>query len=277
MINHPGVRLVQLGTTSLGFDCKGADGWFGPNTAKATSALLWQGPAKWSEWAIQTLQRGLRDLGYLPASEATGEWDTFTWAALEDLVDAEGAPRAAAADPGEVLEPTKPLLPPASHSSVIRQGSAGYVIDTICLHCAAVPGYWARDKTNAEIAAAIHKMHTDPVSRGGRGWSDTGYHAITCPDGEILSARPINVIGAGAVGYNRGVYHLLMIEVVTIDRMATVERWFTPATLASAKAQVECISRNTPIRRLMGHNEVAAKLCPGGPIIDREWTDRAVA
>jgi hypothetical protein len=159
----------------------------------------------------------------------------------------------------------------------LRQGGANTVIDTYCLHCAAVPGDWAADKSNAEIVKAIHLMHTLPKSKGGRGWSDTGYHAITCPDGEIIYARPMDRYGAGAVGYNRGVFHHLMIEVRTITATRHPEDYFTPETLASTRGHFEQIAQRTPIRWLMGHREVAAKLCPGFEVIDRDWTDRAVA
>jgi hypothetical protein len=163
------------------------------------------------------------------------------------------------------------------HHKLMRQGGANTIIDTYCIHCAAVPGIWATDKTNAEIVKAIYLMHTLPKSKGGRGWSDTGYHAITCPDGEIIYARPMDRYGAGAVGYNCGVFHHLMIEVRTITATRHPEDYFTPETLSSTRGHFEQIAQRTPIRRLMGHREVAAKLCPGFEVIDRDWTDRAVA
>ena len=68
------------------------------------------------------------------------------------------------------------------------------------------------------MLAEVRRMHTAPKSQGGRGWSDIGYQAVTFPDGETLVGRPWDRIGAGAVGYNRGVFHHLMIEVQTIIR-----------------------------------------------------------
>lgn len=269
-------RLVQLALKSLGYDPNGADGWWGKNTQAAAQALFDHGPAKSSEWAVTTLARGLAGLGYY-TGPIGGDYSASLRAALGAALDAQGAPRAAFAPTQEVLVPSKPKLAPVRHGKILRQGSAGHIIDTYCLHCGALPGDWHKSKTNQQIAAAIHRMHTLPTWQGGRGWSDTGYHAITCPDGETLYERPVERIGAGGVGYNRGVFHHLMIEVATIDRTRLPETYFRPETLASTRREIERISSQTPITRLMGHREVAAKLCPGFEVIDRDWTDRAVA
>jgi len=275
MLFHPGARHLQLGFRSLGYDPGKIDSWVGTNTLAAGHGLWSKGPIGGTEWAVMQVNEGLRELGYAPGPRV-GEWTQQVKNALGEFIDNEGVAKASAADPKVILKPTKPELVPIQTDKVLRQGSAGYVIDTFCLHAAAVPGGWASGKTNREIVAAINRMHTAPTREGGRGWSDTGYHGIVCPDGEIFDARPINRIGAGAIGYNRGVYHLLMIEVKTIDRMRRPEDYFTAATLASAKRQIEIISQRTPITRLMGHNEVSRKLCPGFKVIDNEFTNRAV-
>jgi hypothetical protein len=274
-MQHPSHRLIQLGTRSLGFDPGIIDSWWGGKTRAAVAALLLEGPAIQSDWAVQTLHRGLKGLGYMQEG-IEGTYGAATRAALRGVLDADGAHAASAAPETEVLVPSKPLIQKIDHSLAMRQGSAGTVINSFMIHCAAVPGDWHVYKTNNEIISAVHRMHTDPKSRGGRGWSDTGYHSITCPDGERFDARPWARYGAGAIGYNRGVYHHLMIEVGTITRIALPEAYFTPATLDGTKAHIELIAKQTPLRRLMGHREVAAKLCPGFEVVDRDWTDRAV-
>lgn len=273
---HPAHRLIQLGLDSSGYSPGKIDSWFGDLTGKAGLAMLASGPARGtSAWAIATLRRGLAELGYLEPGGST--WDKAAQDALRLMIAADGLPLAEAADPTVILEPVKPDLRPVAHGRVIRQGSAGYVVDTIVLHCGALPGNWHIGKTNRQMLNGIRQMHTAPVSQGGRGWSDIGYSEVTFPDGEILVGRGIEKIGAGAIGHNRGVYHLLMIEIRTIDRTRRPEDYFRPETLAAAKRRIEEVSSATPIKRLMGHREVAAKLCPGFEVIDREWTDRAVA
>ncbi|WP_283638119.1 peptidoglycan recognition protein family protein [Marinovum algicola] len=272
---HPAIRYLQLGLRSLGYDPGQIDGWYGRNTARAADGLYWQGPVKSSEWALVTLRRGLIGLGYL-SGPAEGGFDAMEKHALGEVIDNDGAPAASVADPTKVLEPDKPELPVA-HDRVLRQGSAGTVIDTFMLHCGALPGDWHVDKSNAEIVAAVHRMHTAPKSQGGRGWSMIGYHEIICPDGERIAARPLERYGAGAIGHNRGVKHVLMIERKTIDRTYRPEQLYYPEQLAAARESIAEFGQQTQFKRLLGHREVAAKLCPGFDVIDRDWTDLAVA
>lgn len=272
---NPAHRLIQLGVKSLGFDPGPVDGWYGPDTDAACAALYASGPVISSPWAVRTLNRGLAGLGHMEGPSGD-RYDAATRSALGLMLDVGGLPAASVVTSLKPVTQTKPAMQPVQTRNVMRQGSTNKVIDTFMLHCAAVPGDWHAYKSNAEIVAAIHRMHTLPPSQGGRGWSDTGYHSITCPDGERFDARPWQRSGAGAVGHNTGVYHQLMIEVDTITRTRQAEDYFTPDTLAATKRHIEEISRRTPITRLMGHREVAAKLCPGFEVIDAEWTDRAV-
>ncbi len=272
---HPAVYLIQMGVNSLGFDPGVADSWWGRRTHGACQALYRQGPQKSSAWAVMTLQRGLAGLGYYEGS-IDGGYGPLTRKALGRAIDADGMPAAAWSASKDILKPSKKYLRKVTHDRVLRQGSAGYVIDTIFLHCLAVPGDWAIGKSNMDIRRAVHRMHTLPESRGGRGWRDIGYGHIICPDGEVLPGRPIDQIGAGALGYNRGVIHIAMVEVRTITVERQPEDYFRPETLFSAKSLIDDYGNQTPIRRLSGHNEVAAKLCPGFKVIDREWTELAV-
>ncbi|WP_418592097.1 peptidoglycan-binding protein [Ponticoccus sp. (in: a-proteobacteria)] len=272
---NPAVRYLQLGLKSLGYDPGPADGWYGSRTDAAATALYSAGPTRSSEWALKMLRTGLIGLGYLTATPEGG-YDAPARTALGQVADHDGAPAASWARSGEILSPGKPALA-VPHSNVLRQGSACTAIDTLMMHCGALPGDWHLGKSNDEIVAAIHRMHTLPVTRGGRGWSDTGYHEIICPDGERRAARPLGRYGAGAIGYNSGVKHILMIERRTIDRTYQPEDLYYPEQLASMREAVAEFGDRTQFKRLLGHREVAAKLCPGFDVIDRDWTDRAVA
>lgn len=273
---HPAHRLIQMGLRSLGYDPGKVDGWWGANTLAAAVALSAHGPSKESPWAVRTLQRGLSDLGWNPGV-IDGSYGPNTRVAVRRLIDADGASRASAVISDRVLEPVKSKLKGVSHNDVLRQGSAGTIITGFMQHCGALPGSWHRGKTNLQMAEAIKRMHTLPPSQGGRGWSDTGYHEIICPDGERLKARPIELYGAGARGYNRGWKHVLMIEVETITTTRHPEDHFTPETLSSMRDCIEEFGGQTQFERLAGHREVASKLCPGHEVIDRDWTDLAVA
>jgi peptidoglycan hydrolase-like protein with peptidoglycan-binding domain len=220
---------------------------------------------------MAALQRALAGQGYDPGP-IDGVWGRRTAAALQDLVAADGTPRASTIKSSAALPaPKAPLA--AQTASVIRQGSAGTIVRNFMLHTAATPGDWWQGKTNAAMLAEIRRWHTTRVDQGGRGWRDIGYHYVIFPDGEWLPGRAETTVGAGAAGYNAGWLHACMINVKTIASMGTAAEFYTPATLATARRLIASAALRTPIVRLSGHNEVAAKLCPGFVVNDADWTD----
>jgi N-acetylmuramoyl-L-alanine amidase len=273
---HPSHRLLQLAFNSMGFSPGKVDGWWGGDTQSAAEALFKEGPAKTSAWSVRTLQNGLAGLGY-DVGAVDGHYGGKTRKALGWAIDAGGAPAASFAIREENLVLERPVLQGVSHGNVLRHGAANAVIRNFMMHTAATPGSWWRGKSNRQMLEEIRRWHADPKSKGGRGWSDIGYGEVIFPDGEALTGRPLHRIGAGARGYNRGWMHVCMIPVETIGRMGLPEDFYTPETLASMRQRIEHYSCLTPIERLAGHNETAAKLCPGFRVIDRDWTDRAVA
>lgn len=275
-MQHPAHRLLQLALTSFGFSAGKADGWWGEKTQGAAEALFSEGPARSSDWAIETLHRALSDLGY-DAGDLRDGYSVALRASLGLAIDAQGAPAASVVTQSANLTPVKPVLRPVVHDAVMRHGSAGTIIRNLMMHTAATPASWWRGKSNASMLAEIKGWHANPVSKGGRGWSDIGYGGLIFPDGEFLLGRPLDRIGAGAMGNNRGWLHICMVPVVTINRMGNPEDFYTPEALATMRDRIEHYSHRTPIERLAGHNETAAKLCPGFRVIDRDWTDRAVA
>mgnify|MGYP002690369933 FL=1 len=80
----------------------------------------------------------------------------------------------------------------------------------LVLHCTATPE--GRPVTSAEI----RRWHTDPVSRGGRGWKQVGYTDMIHLDGKVerlvQNNEDANVdpweITNGAKGYNLSLIHI---------------------------------------------------------------------
>lgn len=133
----------------------------------------------------------------------------------------------------------------------------------LVLHCTATP-------EGREVSAAdIRRMHTSPVSAGGRGWKQVGYTDLIHLDGTVerLVENNENVwvdnweITNGAKGYNSVSRHVVYAGGMTKD-MSRPKDTRTPAQLKAMEAYVRDFHRRFPGVRIIGHNEVAAKACP---------------
>ena len=133
----------------------------------------------------------------------------------------------------------------------------------LVLHCTATPE--GRDVS----AADIRRMHTSPVSAGGRGWKQPGYTDVFRLDGTIErivnNNEDANVdpweITNGAKGYNAVSRHVVYAGGCARDGK-TPKDTRTPAQLKAMEAYVKEFHHRFPGVRIIGHNEVAAKACP---------------
>lgn len=145
---------------------------------------------------------------------------------------------------------------------MIKQGKAGYPVDHVMLHCAGIKSGQFKNMLPIQVWSVINEWHVK------RGWSGFGYHGLFMPDGLFRHGRPFDNIGAGAIGHNRGVIHLLMIESKGIQRLGSFSDYFTEEQRASVKSLI----RSLPgIVRVSGHNDHAAKLCPGFKVQSSDW------
>lgn len=123
-------------------------------------------------------------------------------------------------------------------------------IDTIFIHCAATAE--GKDYTVADIRA-WHKA---------RGWSDIGYHYVIYRDGRIMLGRPIGQVGAHVEGHNARSAGVVYVGGVASDGK-TAKDTRTPAQRSSLLWLTQQLrAKHKKIKRVRGHNEVAAKACP---------------
>lgn len=133
----------------------------------------------------------------------------------------------------------------------------------LVIHCTATPE--GREVTSADI----RRMHTAPVSEGGRGWKQVGYTDIIHLDGKIerlvANNEDANVdpweITNGATGYNSVSRHVVYAGGMTKDMKAPKDTR-TPAQRKAMEEYVRDFHRRFPTVKIIGHNEVAAKACP---------------
>ena len=146
---------------------------------------------------------------------------------------------------------------------MILQGKAGYPVDEVMLHCAAIKtGQFAGMKP-ISVWSTINRWHHE------RGFSNGfGYHGLFMPDGTFMKGRPFTMIGAGCKENNRGVIHLVLIETREIKRIGDFGDFFTEAQRTSCRSLI----RSLPgIALVSGHNDYAAKFCPGFNVHSRDW------
>lgn len=133
----------------------------------------------------------------------------------------------------------------------------------LVLHCTATPE--GREVSSDDIRV----WHTNPVSKGGRGWSQVGYTDLIHLNGEVErlvdNNEDANVdpweITNGAKGYNSISRHVVYVGGVVADGKTTKDTR-TKAQKAAMETYVKEFHKRHPNVRIIGHREVAAKDCP---------------
>jgi peptidoglycan hydrolase-like protein with peptidoglycan-binding domain len=198
-----------------------------------------------SDSNLKLIQTGLTGLGHDPGP-IDGRFGPRFRTAILALLNANGAARSPA------------VIPPGPVDRVIRQGSAGYPVREIVVHCAATLPDWMAGRTLADKRAEIRRWHVE-----GRGWADIGYHWLIDRDGQYLAGRAETVIGAGVEGHNTGVIHICLIGGHGSASSDRFDRHFTTRQAEALRRLIADVRLRTLITRVSGHNEWAAKACPG--------------
>lgn len=136
-------------------------------------------------------------------------------------------------------------------------------LEYLVIHCTATAE--GREILAAQIVAA----HTNPVSKGGRGWKQVGYTDMIHLDGKVerlvRNNEDANVdpweITNGAVGYNNKSRHIVYVGGVMVNGK-TPKDTRTDLQIAALTLYVKDFHRRFPCVKIIGHNEVAAKACP---------------
>lgn len=141
-------------------------------------------------------------------------------------------------------------------------------ITRLILHCSA--SLAGIDLTGRDIL----RMHTNPVSQGGRGWHNPGYHYVVRLDGTIDQILPESRIANGVKGYNADSIHICYVGgLLKKDKGEGKSEKSLPAKLEPANTMtsqqrssivhlLHDLRIRYPTATLHGHNEFAAKACP---------------
>jgi N-acetylmuramoyl-L-alanine amidase len=139
---------------------------------------------------------------------------------------------------------------------MIKHGNK--IVDTIWLHCSATRVLWFADKSLADKVREITRWHVQE-----RKWNAIGYHWLIDRDGSVAPGRPETTAGAHVAGHNTGSIGICLIGGHGSNENDAFEKHFTPAQDRALRTLIDDIKSRTPIKRIRGHNEVAAKACPG--------------
>ena len=120
----------------------------------------------------------------------------------------------------------------------------------IIIHCAATPN--GKNFT----AADIHGWHKQ------NGWSGIGYHYVIKIDGTVEHGRPEYWPGAHTKGHNSKSIGICMIGTDNF----TDDQWY------SLKKLVAQMITKYQDAKVIGHNEVSQKYCPGFDV--QEWMNK---
>ena len=140
----------------------------------------------------------------------------------------------------------------------------------LVIHCTATRE--GRELTSREL----RRWHTDPVSKGGRGWKQVGYTDMIHLDGKVERLVKNNEdaqvdpweITNGVKGYNAVSRHVVYVGGLAVDGQ-TPKDTRTAAQKAALKRYVEDFHKRFPKVRIIGHNQVAAKACPSFDV--KKW------
>lgn len=149
---------------------------------------------------------------------------------------------------------------------MIYQGNRRYPVNEICLHTTATAGDWWVGKTVTQMRDEVRLWHMKD-----NGWRDIGYHRLFAPDGKRAVGRSIYEIGAGVMGHNRGVIHLVMVPVNAHKGITRFEDYFTEAQRDAVRSYIAEVRTMTKIDKITGHNDYASKECPGFKVKWEDW------
>tara|TARA_R110002153_G_scaffold217788_1_gene370264 strand:+ start:541 stop:1053 length:513 start_codon:yes stop_codon:yes gene_type:complete len=131
-------------------------------------------------------------------------------------------------------------------------------ITGIIVHCTATRADWWSGKSLAKKIAEVKRWHVED-----RGWSDCGYHYLIDRDGKVGTARPVERDGAHVRGHNKGTIGVSLFGGHGSNEKDAFADNFTPLQDAALRRLIGNLRADYGPVPVSGHNEYAAKACPG--------------
>lgn len=132
-------------------------------------------------------------------------------------------------------------------------------IAEIVVHCAATKPSWMVGKPINQVIDEIRRWHVD-----GNGWSDIGYHYVIDRAGNVGLGRPVARTGAHTRGHNTGTIGVCLLGGHGSAATDNFSDHFTDEQDTALRDLIKTLRKEYPrLAKISGHNEYAAKACPG--------------
>jgi N-acetylmuramoyl-L-alanine amidase len=131
-------------------------------------------------------------------------------------------------------------------------------INGIIVHCTATRSDWWAGKRTSEKVAEIRRWHVSD-----RGWRDIGYHYLIDRDGTVAKGRPLEQTGAHVAGHNTGTIGIALFGGHGASETDLFNEHFTMAQDRALRKLIADLRGQFGALALSGHNQYAAKACPG--------------
>ena len=138
-------------------------------------------------------------------------------------------------------------------------------INEIIVHCAATRPDWWTSRSLGQKIAEVRRWHTAPPPVG-RGWSDIGYHFLIDRNGKVGPGRPLERVGAHVVGRNTGTIGICLFGGHGSAATDRFQDHYTAEQEDALRTLIADLRQSHTIDRVTGHNQYAAKACPGFPV-----------
>lgn len=131
------------------------------------------------------------------------------------------------------------------------------MIREIIIHSAATRPSWMAELPLTSKVAEIRRWHL------ANGWKDIGYHWIIDRDGKVANGRDEMDTGAHTQGHNTGTIGICLIGGHGSNATDLFDSHYTPEQDAALRKLIADIKDRHQIKKISGHNDYAAKACPG--------------
>jgi len=132
-------------------------------------------------------------------------------------------------------------------------------VSEVVIHCSATRPEWMDKRATSEKVAAIRNWHMQD-----RGWKNIGYHYLIDRNGTVATGRPVEQVGAHVQGHNTGTIGVCLIGGHGSSETDRFDEHFTVSQDKALRTLLADLKRSHKgIVKISGHNQYAAKACPG--------------